>query len=387
MGTKNRMFLPNEKQISHKEENNMRREFLFISNEVTVDDYMVEATKWLRSMKCGEILADGRCLATELCEEEQKELSDYVYEIAYKEMLKSAGKHCQCKCDFGAYSEDFYGNFAVVLMKRLHTFNDTNCLKNKDKKYRFSTFLDDLSKDAVRMTFAQKRGVSEHVEQRIQNVRQAMRKVMSEKGLNISEVTPEMISAALTRYMSVEEVVDLLNISSNWVSIEQRNEEDGVEKDTTENAVYIDTKIFNVLEVDTEKLFDAFFSKLTDLEKFFVLRHVGCDTVYANMILKELQTDELVLAIVENDAKFSKQIGVETVIIERPGKCQKKGTETLVLEDVKCINDSLIRYQKANAKKILSTLKNGLKISDISGGCGVAYFMKQWEMLKEKYQK
>ena len=365
----------------------MRREFLFISNEVTVDDYMVEATKWLRSMKCSEILADGRCLATELSEEEQKELSDYVYEIAYKEMLKTAGKHCQCKCDFGAYSEDLYGNFAVVLMKRLHTFNDTNCLKNKDKKYRFSTFLDDLSKDAVRMTYAQKRGVSEHVEQRIQNVRQATRKVMSEKGLNLSEVTPEMISAALTRYMSVEEVVDLLNISSNWVSIEQRNEEDGVEKDTTENAVYIDTKIFNVLEVDTEKLFDAFFSKLTDLEKFFVLRHVGCDTVYANMILKELQTDELVLAIVENDAKFSKQIGIETVIIERPGKCQKKGTETLVLEDVKCINDSLIRYQKANAKKILSTLKSGLKFSDISGGCGVAYFMKQWEMLKEKYHK
>ena len=105
------------------------------------------------------------------------------------------------------------------------------------------------------------------------------------------------------------------------------------------------------------------------------------------MILKELQTDALLLAIVENDSKFSKQIGVDTVIIERPGKCQKKGTETLVLNDVKCINDSLIRYQKANAKKILATLKNGLRFSDISGGCGVAYFMKQWEMLKEKYQK
>ena len=198
----------------------MRREFLFISNEVTVDDYMVEASKWLRSMKCGEILADGRCLATELSEIEQKELSDYVYEIAYKEMLKTAGKHCQCKCDFGAYSEDLYGNFAVVLMKRLHTFNDKNCLKNKDKKYRFSTFLDDLSKDAVRMTYAQKRGVSEHVEQRIQNVRQATRKIMSEKGRSLGEVTPEMIAASLTRYMSVEEVVDLLNISSAWVSIE-----------------------------------------------------------------------------------------------------------------------------------------------------------------------
>ncbi len=92
-------------------------------------------------------------------------------------------------------------------------------------------------------------------------------------------------------------------------------------------------------------------------------------------------------AIVEKDSKFSKQIGIETVIIERPGKCQKKGTETLVLKDVRCINDSLIRYQKSNAKKILTTLKNGLRFSDISSGCGVTYFMKQWNNLKEKYQK
>lgn len=360
----------------------MRREFL-LTEAVTVDAYMRKAVNWLRSMKHGLILPDGRCLADELTVSEQKELENYIYGIAFEEMKKGAGKECAKRCDFGEYRDDFYNNFFLVIVERLHTFND----KKMDKNYTFSTFLKLLSHEAVKITFAQKRGVSRYVEQRIQEVRAAIRRVAAKTGLRDREITPEMIAEELTRYMSVEEVIDLLNISSSMISVEQRDEEDGEDKDVLESAVYIDTKIFDVLEVDVEKLFDAFFSKLTDLEKFFVLRHVGCDHLYANMILKELQTDELLLAIVEKDSKFNKQIGIETVIIERPGKCQKKGTETLVLEDTKCIKETLIRYQKANAKKILLTLSEGLKFSDVSGGCGVAYFMKQWELLKEKYQK
>ena len=58
-----------------------------------------------------------------------------------------------------------------------------------------------------------------------------------------------------------------------------------------------------------------------------------------------------------------------------------------MLEDVKYVNDSLIRYQRAQTKKTLATLKSGLNFSDILGGCGVTYFMNQWNELKEKYQK
>lgn len=94
------MHVPPERnyQISHKEENNMRRELLF-TNEVTIDEYMAEAAKVLRSMKFGEKLEDGSCLAEDLTEEEQAELANYIYEIAYQEMIKSAGKHCLRKCD------------------------------------------------------------------------------------------------------------------------------------------------------------------------------------------------------------------------------------------------------------------------------------------------
>lgn len=364
----------------------MRREFL-LSNEVTVNDYMEEAAKWLRSMKLGEVLEDGRCLASELTEVEQKELSDYIYEIAYKEMIRTAGRHSLCKCDFGEYSDDLIGNFSEVLMKRLHTFNDKAHIKNDDKKYCFSTFLDELSKDAIRMTYAQKRGVSEHVEQRIQNVRQATRQVMAKTGVKFVEVTPEMIAKELVRYMSVQEIIDILNISTDKVSIEQRNEEDGVEKDTIENAVYIDTDIFDVLDVDVEKLFDAFFSTLTDLEKFFVLVHVGCDMEYYKMTARQLSAAEMLVHIVESDKKFYKQVSVESFVVDRPDRSTRKNVEALYLENVKCVNENLIRYQRRQAKKLLATLNNGLGFSDISGSCGVAYFMHQWELLKEKYQK
>lgn len=61
--------------------------------------------------------------------------------------------------------------------------------------------------------------------------------------------------------------------------------------------------------------------------------------------------------------------------------------ESLVLKDVKYVKPTLIRYQRNEAKKTLTTLKEGIKCSDITGECGVVYFMRQWEILKAKYAK
>ena len=55
-------------------------------------------------------------------------------------------------------------------------------------------------------------------------------------------------------------------------------------------------------------------------------------------------------------------------------------------QDVEYVNDSLIRYQRRKAENTLATLKGALKISDITGSCGVAYFMNQWEQLVRKYE-
>ena len=126
-------------------------------------------------------------------------------------------------------------------------------------------------------------------------------------------------------------------------------------------------------------------AKLSDLEKYFILIYVGCSPSHDKMTLNQLSADELLVCIVESSTKFCKNICVGTVVIQRP--YTSRTAEPVVLEDVKYVNDSLIRYQRAQAKKTLATLKSGLNFSDILGGCGVAYFMNQWNELKEKYQK
>ena len=90
--------------------------------------------------------------------------------------------------------------------------------------------------------------------------------------------------------------------------------------------------------------------------------------------------------IVKADAKFCKNIMEGQEVVERPDRRSVKDAERLVLEDVEYVNDSLIRYQRRKAENTLSTLKEALKISDITGGCGVAYFMTQWEQLVRKYK-
>lgn len=91
--------------------------------------------------------------------------------------------------------------------------------------------------------------------------------------------------------------------------------------------------------------------------------------------------------IIEADRKFCKNVCEGTVVVERPDRRSVSAGESLVLKDVKYVKTTLIRYQRNEAKKILATLKNGLNCSDITGECGVAYFMNQWEILKKKYSK
>ena len=146
------------------------------------------------------------------------------------------------------------------------------------------------------------------------------------------------------------------------------------------------TSSFDVLEYDVQKVFDGFFSKLCDVEKFFVLVHVGCSELHGKMTLNKLSVDEMLLSIVKADSKFCKNIMEGQVVVERPDRRSVKDAERLVLENVEYVNDSLIRYQRRKAENTLATLKEALKISDITGGCGVAYFMNQWEQMMRKYR-
>ena len=363
----------------------MREEFIFNKKIETIDEYMTKAAEWLRSMN-GDVVGIRCNITKDLSAEEQKELQDYVYLLAIEEMKKTAGRHGLHRCIFNGYEDDFISNFSMLIIKRLHTYNDARCLEKKDKKYMFSTFLDDLSKDVMRTTFSQMHGIPEYVEKQLQDVKTLREKIASELGIPEAEVKPEMIAKRSSRSRSVAEVMSLLNLLNEYVSIDKLLEEDGVEKTYFTGDANVKTSVFDVLDYDVEKVFDGFFSKLRDVEKFFVLVHVGCSKKHGKMTLNQLSVDELLLSIVKEDSKFCKNITVGQVVVERPDRRSVKDVERLVLKNVEYITDSMIRYQRHKAEEILSTLKNALKISDITGGCGVTYFMNQWMDLVRKYQ-
>ena len=48
--------------------------------------------------------------------------------------------------------------------------------------------------------------------------------------------------------------------------------------------------------------------------------------------------------------------------MERPDRRSVIGAKSMVLEDVKYVKTTLIRYQRDEAKKTLATLRNGIKV-------------------------
>ena len=363
----------------------MREEFIFNKTTETIDAYMTKAAGWLRAMQ-GDIAGVDCSVLEGMSKAEEKELQEYVYMLAIEEMKKTAGRHGLHKCAFHGYEEDFISNFTMCILGKLHTFNDARYLAKRGKKYKFSTFLDELSKEAIRVTFSQMHGIPEYVEKQMQTVKKIRKQIAMELGISEMEVMPELIVKRSSRSLSVAEVISLLNLLTESVSVENMVEEDGAEKNWLAGTEDVQTSIFDVLEYDVQKVFDGFFSKLCDVEKFFVLVHVGCSELHGKMTLNQLSVDEMLLSIVKADSKFCKNIMEGQVVVERPDRRSVKDAERLVLEDVEYVNDSLIRYQRRKAENTLATLKGALKISDITGGCGVTYFTNQWEQLVRKYR-
>lgn len=59
---------------------------------------------------------------------------------------------------------------------------------------------------------------------------------------------------------------------------------------------------------------------LSDIEKYFVLVKVGCSYVRLSMTYQQIAMDELFVSIVEADKKFSRNISVGQIVVERPDK-------------------------------------------------------------------
>ena len=363
----------------------MRKELEFNSNNENINKYMTRATDILRSIRTGSNASDGISYQKVLSNAEQAEFTDYVSILAISEMEKGAGKSHLKSNQFGSDAEDFISNYKIVILKNLDKYNDSDHLTEDGKKYCFSTFLKHLAPEALSMTYADIHGVTRDVEKKFTLVMGIMKRIAAEKQIAVSAVTPEMIHEIETT-TSVRDIAAILDYVRGKASVEQMMEEDSWEKEAVNGASNLDTNIFDVLDLDTEKLFDAFFARLTDIEKFFVLLEVHCcDEKYTRMTSGELATDDILVSIVAADSKLKKNISTGDIRIERPGRSSATGMTSIEMKNVEFVSDNVIRYQRRKAVSTLKSLREGLQVRDITGTCGVNYFRNQWDRLVETY--
>lgn len=149
---------------------------------------------------------------------------------------------------------------------------------------------------------------------------------------------------------------------------------------------YVSILAINEMEKGAGKLFDAFFSRLTDIEKFFVLIEVYCcDEKYTRMTSGELAMNDILVSIVAADSKLKKNISTGDIKIERPGRSSATGMTSIEMKNVEFVSDNVIRYQRRKAVSTLKTLESRISMVDIVGSCGAKYFIKQWDRLIKKY--
>ena len=96
----------------------MRKEF-YIGTQEDMTDYMERAAAYLRSIKKGTLIDGGINLSEALPVEEQKELMQYIYDRVIDLMMKTSGRYVLKRIEFGSYKDDFIGNYAEVILKRL----------------------------------------------------------------------------------------------------------------------------------------------------------------------------------------------------------------------------------------------------------------------------
>lgn len=210
------------------------RKLFYIGTQEDMTDYMERAAAYLRSIKKGTLIDGGINLSEALPVEEQKELMQYIYDMVINLMMKTSGRYVLNRINFGSYKNDFIGNYAEVILKRLDLFRDPERITEESKSYRFPTFLDRLSGEAILTTYAQMHDVSPKVERKIYRVLTAIPKIAVSKQKNCSEVTPYEIHC-MCQDISESDILSILRYR-NRTSLDQLMEEGMLEIDAIQRG-------------------------------------------------------------------------------------------------------------------------------------------------------
>lgn len=122
------------------------------------------------------------------------------------------------------------------------------------------------------------------------------------------------------------------------------------------------------------------------MEKFFVLVQIGCcDMKYVQRTAEELSIEPMIVSIAAADNKLAKSIAVGDIKITRPKRSSAEGNISIEINGVEIVSYNVIRYHQKKAVKYLKSLRESLQMDNLTGKCGVNFFISEWDELVEKY--
>lgn len=289
------------------------------TSEDGINDYMNRACGWLRSINKGEILPDGRNLRDVLEDYEKNEIKSYVITLAtdYAKPLFSF----RIKNIYSVDHDDMYQDFELFLIENLENFNCPDYVAKYGKKYRFYSFITNMIKCSIRMSFSDFHGVKTRAEQDMVLIRKTIKKISIEKEIPEEDVDPLMIQEKLDGY-SVDRINDYLHLIDSYdkpLSYDQCYVESNLNNDPAEIIELED--LMNSINEDALNTIKDFLNNKSKVQLYFLLVTAGItprdyvEETYKEMSTMDYTSDPILFNIYDEEVKnnsYCRGLTVET---------------------------------------------------------------------------
>lgn len=267
-----------------------------MTNQETVNQYLTKASRWIDVIRNGMWYEDDACIDLRIMEEvEQKEVENYIFSIMYPTILKATHEFINRYKVF-ELEDDLSNQLALDVFMDFHKFNNPKYSDQVDLNYQFSTFVKIYMKDAVRVTWRKKEGITKRMDDKRRIVKLAIERAeqatcKSEDALSIDEIYVHSKGVSKTK-LSKEDIKEvLLNMSAP------------VPLDAVKSELHPTTEINIRIDPFIAKQLSGYVNNLRPLERFVLLQQLDyCPEYYSRISREQLANEEIFIKLCENDA-------------------------------------------------------------------------------------
>lgn len=352
----------------------MRTEFRFTEG-ASKELFLTNAAKWTDSLRNGTILEDGRCLETELTEDEKVELENYIMAVLEPEIeIMVKAKKRKANLDYDK-AEDLKVILMMKVYEDFYKFNNVEYLTDKEKQYTISTFLEHKTHEAMRELMIEERNLPVNAIRNLKVISDVIYVIASENEVSVDDVSPLMVFDRLEdKSISYKMVLTLMDIYHGTVSIDDMEDADDRLQD---NATDVVDKLNLEMDKQTKDALDRIFYSFSKLELYILMKEYGFwGEETRKMTAKELSYKDYFVALAREDQDGEKNIKFGNVHIKRPGR--NSGTfDEVFVESVFYVKEKFYSNKVAKIKKKIAELATKVEMKDLEG-CLEEYCMELW---------